>query len=250
MSASAKSKAKFWDIIATWGSDPISRTGWRNSYSGELFSEDEMREYAEDVQFKLQSYLDKMNTVILEIGCASGITMYQLLPNVKRYIGTDMAGVNLDVCREYNKDKGITNVELIQCRADEIDNIGVSDVNMVVINSVIQYFDDKEYLENVIRKAIMLMNGRGIIYIGDVRDEDKKSEYIRSVEDYYDDNGMDKDNLPSFSDELFVSKRYWGGLQGRIEGITDIEVTDKIGEIKNELTNFRYDVLLKIGELK
>lgn len=154
--------AKIWDFTARNSNDEIARGGWRSSYDGSLFSKEEMQEYADDVYIKLKPYLNKSKTVVLEIGCASGITMYRIVPHVKEYIGTDMASVNLEKNAMFNEQNNIQNVTLKQCRADEIDTLPISGVDIVIMNSVIQYFYDTGYLIDVICKAMNIMSNGGL----------------------------------------------------------------------------------------
>lgn len=50
---------KIWDFTAKNSNDEIARGGWRNSYDGNLFSREEMQEYADDVYIKLKLHLNK-----------------------------------------------------------------------------------------------------------------------------------------------------------------------------------------------
>lgn len=238
---------KMWDFIARNSDDEITRGGWRNSYDGSPFSKEEMQEYADDVYIKLKPYLNKNETVALEIGCASGITMYRIASHVKKYIGTDMASVNLEKNALFNEHSNIRNIILKQCRADEIDTLAISSIDIVIINSVVQYFYDISYLIDVITKAIGIIDKKGIIYLGDIRDSDKKSEFESTVRQYRADNGLKALDFNK-GNELFLSRDRVQGLSEIFPEITTIEVSDKLGNIKNELLKYRFDALLKVDK--
>lgn len=237
--------ARIWDFVARNADDEIARGGWRNSYNGEFFSIEEMSEYAEDVYIKLHPYMDKNATVVLEIGCASGITMYKIAPYVKKYIGTDMAAVNLGKNEIKNQKEGITNIELYQCEADEIIQFKPLNVNVIIINSVVQYFKSENYLLRVIECAGEIIKNRGVIYVGDVRDKAKRSMFEQSVLEYYRLNHIDEKTIRKV-DELFLDKSFFIGLKDRYSFIKEAKVSDKVGEIQNELLTYRFDAILEI----
>lgn len=81
--------------------------------------------------------------------------------------------------------------------------------------------------------------------MGDVRDADLRLCYEESVIEYYKLNDLGLDGIRK-SDELFVERCFFTNLRNRYSFIKEVIVTDKIGTIENELTKYRYDVLLKI----
>jgi hypothetical protein len=139
-------------------------------------------------------------------------------------------------------------VEFYQCRADEIDKINFGKEDVIVINSVIQYFPDEEYLLDVIAKSIHALNGKGILYIGDVRDEDLRETYEKTLDDYLNDNGLHK-KTGVILKELFVRRAFFESLKDRFDSILDVSVSNKVGSIQNEMTRYRYDVVIQVGNL-
>lgn len=177
-------EARIWDYVARNATNEIEAGGWRNSYDGNLFSVEEMKEFAEDVYIKLKPYLNAASTSVLEIGCASGITMFKISPYVKNYIGSDMAQVNLERNQAKIVKENINNIRIVNCKADEISIFKDEKIDIVIMNSVCQYFKTKDYLCKVIEKCIQILAKGGIVYIGDVRDADKRKELEKSIEDY------------------------------------------------------------------
>ncbi len=237
-----RKQSKLWDIIAHSGDSRISRGGWRNSYDGELFTEEEMEEFSDNVFLKLSHILEKKSVVALEIGCASGLTMYKLAPYCKRYIGTDIASYNISINKEYNKKRNINNIELVQCAADEIGVFSDEWITLVILNSVVQYFEGENYFIDVIKKAISIIAGEGVIFIGDVRDLQKKEQYEESVCSYKSKMGLP---MPLERRELFLNRSFFESLVNRFpEHIKNIEISNKIGAIENELLKYRYDVII------
>ena len=65
--------------------DDISAGGWTSSFTGEWLSREVMDGYGEMGRTKLRPLLDH-RVGVLEIGCASGITMLRLAPLCASYV--------------------------------------------------------------------------------------------------------------------------------------------------------------------
>jgi len=239
---------KLWEYIGKRASDDITGGGWFNSYTGEPFSREEMEEYGDNILKKLTPHLYKQMRV-LEIGCASGISMYRIAPHVGYYYGTDISDIIIQKNKERVKQEGHHNIELACFQAEEIDQINQRDFDLVIINSVIQGFHGHNYLVKIIRKSIDLLKPRGHLFIGDVMNQDSKSELIRSLVEY---KNQHKDSAykinTDLSGELFISPAFLEDLPLDIPAIREVEITGKIYTIENELTKFRYDAFFTIDK--
>lgn len=240
-----KNESRIWDYVARNAANEIEAGGWRNSYDGKLFSVEEMREFAENVYIKLKPYLNRISTSVLEIGCASGITMFKIAPYVKSYIGSDMSQVNLDRNLKKIAKDHIDNIRIINCKADEISMFQDEKIDIIIMNSVCQYFGTENYLYDVIEKCVQILNKEGTIYVGDVRDADKRGEFEKSIEDYCTTNEV-RSKKRSDSSELFLPRDFWEKLKRNYSAIREISISGKIGSIEKELTKYRYDVLLHV----
>jgi non-ribosomal peptide synthetase component F len=91
-----ESQAKLWEYVGKTAADDITCGGWISSYTGAPLSRQEMDEYSDNVLKKLTPLLHKQ-TRVLEIGCASGLTMYRIAPNVGFYYGTDLSRTMISI---------------------------------------------------------------------------------------------------------------------------------------------------------
>jgi amino acid adenylation domain-containing protein len=239
---------KLWDYVAETAADDIAAGGWLSSFTGEPFSRAEMDEYGDNVLKKLKPLLTPRMRV-LEIGCASGITMYRIAPEVGFYCGTDLSAVTIERNRRQLTEEGWPNIGLRCLAAHEIDEIDEGPFDLVIINSVIQAFPGHNYLRRVIEKSIRLLGDRGLLFIGDVMDLDLKPDLLRALRDFKSKNrGKGYKTKLDFSAELFVSRKFFADLQVEMPRIRRLDFSAKIHTIENELTRYRYDVLLWIDK--
>lgn len=181
---------RIWDYIAANAKDEIEAGGWYNSFDGEAFSKAEMEQYVENTYIKLEPYLafNGGDKIAVEIGCASGLTMFRIAPYFQKYIGTDMAKINLKRNAEIIESRDINNIELIQCSANEIQGLlsrnWSGKIEIVIMNSVCQYFPDQIYLDDVILQVLKILKPGGRFYIGDVLDKEKLNKFKQELMEY------------------------------------------------------------------
>jgi iturin family lipopeptide synthetase B len=234
-----------WDFMAE-SSEEINAYGWNNSYTGEPFTIEEMNQYIHNFKTKLKPYLNP-DTRVLEIGCGHGLVLFEIAPQVGYYCAIDPSPAIIEKNKERLQKKKISHVRLESISAAEIDRLKEKDFDVIVCSSVIHYFPETLYLEAVIKKALDLLKSEGIIYLDDIMNLRKKEELIRSTADYKRLN-PDAQAKISWEGDLFVDVDFFQLLQEKHPEIVEIETGNKLGVIENELTRFRYDVLLKINK--
>ena len=238
-------KKELWEYIGETATDEIEGGGWISSYTGKPIPKEEMAEYRENTYQKVKGFVNKESKV-LEIGCASGITMFRVAPLVKKYVGTDLSSVILEKNAAIIEEKKISNIALANLYAHEIDQVAEQDFDLIIINSVIQNFNGLNYLRKVLKKCTNLLSDEGIIFVGDVMDLDQKEGLITSLKAFENENeGKGLQTKTVWEDELFVARRYFDDLRLDISGIAEVTHSEKIYTIENELSLFRYDTVLK-----
>lgn len=118
-----KRNVKVWDFQANNAKmdSPSDLSGWYNSYNGDPFSEDEMKEYIDDTKQKLMPILSKQSRV-LEVGVGGGQVALEMAQMVSLYDGCDISRVVLERLSYLIAHKNIKNIELFQCEAVEKNN--------------------------------------------------------------------------------------------------------------------------------
>lgn len=237
-----------WEYVAENAQDQIAGGAWVSSYTGENISNEEMNEYSENILMKLKPYINK-STKILEIGCSSGLTMFKLAPYVELYYGIDLASKIILKDQEYIGENNITNIKLEALPAHDVDKIEDDEFDIIIINSVIQCFNGHNYLKKVIKKAVGKLKEKGIMFFGDIMDQEKKEALIVSLMTFKNQN-KDKNyrTKTNWDVELFLHKDFFRDLEIDMPEINELFFSDKIHTISNELTEFRYDVIVSVDK--
>ena len=225
--------------------------GWNSSYTGEPIPESQMRGWAEQTA---QRVLEGDPESVLDVGCGTGLILFQVAPHCGRYWGTDISRVALDRLRGVAADRELAHVELFECAADRLAELPAELFDVAVLNSVVQYFSDEEYLLRVIEGVARRVTPGGRIFVGDVRSLPLLESFHTSVQISRADDGTPAGQLRerirrhvADDAELVIDPLLFTALPTRIPQITDVRILPKCGEVDNELTRFRYDVVLTVG---
>jgi amino acid adenylation domain-containing protein len=239
---------ELWDSIVEKAENEITEGGWLSSYTREPLAPEIMDEYSENFLEKIKPIIQNQMRV-LEIGCGSGLTMFKIAPHVGYYLATDISST----CIERNKkrviERGHQNIALACMPAHDIDTIENKNFDLIIMNSVVQSFHGHNYLRQVIGKSIDLMAEKGYLLIGDILDLDTKEELIQDLENFKrEKKNKNYETLTDRSAELFLCREFFEDLVHEFPAIRDVLPSGKIYTIKNELSLFRYDVLIEIDK--
>jgi amino acid adenylation domain-containing protein len=221
--------------------------GWNNSYTRKPFLEEEMREWIEDT---VRSLLNLKHDRILELGCGTGLLMFELLNSCTEYWGTDLSQSIISKLEQKVQSSKVT---LCARAAHDFRQIPKNYFDLVILNSVVQYFPNIEYLSEVIEKSLMATAPGGFIFLGDIRSFPLLKTFHASLEL---SQGNLLNTLERFErivqkhvgeeEELFVDPVYFTELKQRFPKISHIEILPKGGTFKNELNYFRYQVVIRV----
>ncbi|MHB9858115.1 amino acid adenylation domain-containing protein [Streptomyces sp. YIM S03343] len=224
--------------------------GWTSSYTGEPIPAEEMRDW---VDRTAERVLSREPQSVLDVGCGTGLILHAVAPHCKRYWGTDFSAVALARLRRAaaDPDRFPGDVQLHECAADRLDRLPDQQFDVVLLNSVVQYFPDEEYLARVIAGALPRLAPGGAVVVGDVRSLPLLEAFHASVELHKAAPDVSADALRKLvrrraaeEEELVIDPRFFLALQARLPGIAGVRILPKHGGYDNELTRFRYDVIL------
>ncbi|MGW6935785.1 amino acid adenylation domain-containing protein [Lentzea sp. NPDC054927] len=244
-----------WDTTYAEGEpaaqDDLNLKGWQSSYTKQSLPEPDMRDW---VARTVERIAATGARTFAEIGCGTGLLLLRLAPDADRYLGVDfsqkaIAHVSDAVIRRGFSDR----VRLATAAATEIGDVAAGDLfDCVVLNSVAQYFPSLDYLTAVLTEASRIVAPGGHLFVGDLRSLRLAEAFHASV--LRTDERLRPDELRTLAarhaleeDELLIDPGYFARLQDALPAVTGIQVSLKESAFDNELTRFRYDVLLEIG---
>jgi acyl carrier protein len=144
-------------------------------------------------------------------------------------------------------------VRLLQREASDFSGVLPGSVDLVVINSVSQYLPSIDHLRGVLESAARILAPGGAIFVGDVRNFELLEAFHTSVELFRAPAGTTAADLRrsvrnrvAAESELVVSPAFFAALAEQVPEVESVELALKRGRADNELTRFRYDVVLRL----
>lgn len=229
----------------------FNTAGWTDSATGAPIPRDQMLEWLDEVERSIVALAPKR---VLEIGFGTGMVLYRLLPHVEHYTGVDLSSHALNAIQQELTPAERNRVALFQQPAHALEGIFDRSCDTVVINSVAQYFPDAAYLEKVLRRASEIVADGGSIFVGDVRSLEQFEAFHLDVALQQSPEGSGKDEVASRLDrriaqdgELVVGEAFFHALLRELPRALCVEVRLKPGRARNEMSDFRYDVVIRLG---
>lgn len=229
-------------------------TGWNSSYTGEPIPSDQMQEWVND---RVQQILALQPRRVLEIGCGTGLLLLPIAPQCQKYVGTDFSPVVLQSLQHQLDRLDLPQVELLHRTATDFDGIDAASFDLVILNSIVQYFPSREYLMQVLEAAVQAVAPGGHVLVGDVRSLPLLTAFHTWMQFSQADGSMERTQLQSqversqFEEsELAIDPRFFYALSQRFPQIRQVQVRLSRGRSLNEMTQFRYNVLLHVAEVQ
>ncbi len=228
--------------------------GWNSSYTGMLISDDEMREWVAQSVGRILALKPRR---LLEIACGNGLLLFRVAPQCEKYMGIDFSSVALNQIQAQLSRPGseMPQVELSQRLADNFEGIATDSYDTVVINSVVQLFPGIDYFVSVLAGAIDAVQPGGRIYIGDVISFQQLETFHTSIQLHQAPASL---SLAEFSqrvkkqisqeEQMFIDPAFFHALKHEFPKVSAVQIQLRRGRHENEMTKFRYDVILHIAD--
>ena len=227
-------------------------TGWNSSYTGLPIPDEQMKE---QVERTVERILRLRPGRVMELGCGSGLLLFRVAPSCREYHGLDFSRLSLDRLQERLRESSLPQVRLRHATADDLAATGEDRFDTVILNSVAQYFPDVDYLVRVLERAVAAVASGGHVFVGDVRSLPLLETLHTSVEVSRASSAMSLAELRhrverrlAQEEELVIAPDLFAALPLHLPRVSEVRVLAKRGRHHNELTRFRYDVILKVSD--
>jgi amino acid adenylation domain-containing protein/non-ribosomal peptide synthase protein (TIGR01720 family) len=221
--------------------------GWNSSYTGEAIDEALMADWVRASTDRIAALAPNR---VLELGVGTGLLLFRLAPSVQRYVGLDVSGEAIELLRAATEH--LPQVRLARKEADDLSGLDGELFDTIVINSVVQYFPDADYLLTVLRNAMTHLAPGGAVYLGDVRSlpllaaQHASIELFRSAEDTPASEVLRRVRRAVATEhELVVDPRFFTQLPVLLPEVSTADVAPRAGTGETEMARFRYDVVLR-----
>ena len=227
----------------------LNITGWNSSFTDGAIPVEEMAEWVNATNTRIK---DISYGRVLEIGCGSGLILFNVIDDCEYYYATDFSKAAISHIDIISKQQGFSDkLETIASPADKLDFDQIRyKYNTTILNSVVQYFPSLEYLEDVILRIIENIQDEGILFIGDIRDYRLLDTFHYAVSMHKYKNISIAEVLRSSrqDNELLISPKYFLHLGRKLKSIVHIDILTKYGRAEHEMNRFRYDVVIHINK--
>ncbi|MCF2135391.1 amino acid adenylation domain-containing protein, partial [Mycetohabitans sp. B3] len=227
---------------------------WKSSYDGQPIPLSAMQAWRTDAVERIRALQPRR---VLEIGVGTGLLLAHLAPHCDAYWGTDFSAPSIETLRAQlaHQPELASHVQLRTQAAHITEGLPSEYFDTIVINSVVQYFPSASYLMEVVRQAMDLLVPGGRVFIGDVRNLNLLNCFTTAVQLHQADSATDDRSSVGrriqqallAEKELLLAPAFFSALPDSIDTIAAVDIELKRGDYDNELSRYRYDVVLRKG---
>ncbi|HJP74822.1 MAG TPA: amino acid adenylation domain-containing protein [Pseudonocardiaceae bacterium] len=219
---------------------------WRSSYDGEPIPLAQMQEWRDTAVAQVLRFGPRR---VLEIGVGSGLLLAKIVGEVGEFWGTDISAPVVDRVRRQAEQAGFGGkVHLSAQAADDISGLPRAAFDVVVLNSVAQYFPGIDYLDRVLTQALELAAPGGRVIVGDVRNATTLRILHTAIQRTAHPHAS-HDELRTLVEKALLAERElvvgpdWFTDWAKNHPVT-VDIRVKPGSAHNELSRHRYEVIL------
>ncbi|CVL10435.1 related to non-ribosomal peptide synthetase [Fusarium proliferatum] len=229
--------------------------GWTSMYDGSEIDKVEMQEWLDDTIKTLRD--DQAPGHVLEVGTGSGMILFNLGDGLQSYRGLEPSKSAAAFTNSAIKSVPslASKAEVHVGTAQDVSQLTDLHPDLVVINSVAQYFPSPEYLAQV-ADTLVHLPGVKRLFFGDMRTNATNKHFlaaraIRTLGDHATKDSVRQKmaELEEREEELLVEPAFFTVLQDRFPGLVHhVEILPKNMYATNELSAYRYAAVVHIRD--
>jgi amino acid adenylation domain-containing protein len=227
--------------------------GWTSMYDGTEIDKTEMHEWLNDTMHTLLDGQPPGH--VLEIGTGSGMILFNLGAGLQSYKGLEPSKSAVTFVT-----KAIKSIPALREKASvhvgsatDISQLGEIYPDLVILNSVVQYFPSSEYLEQLVETLVRMPSVKRIFF-GDIRSLATNKHFLaaRALHSLGDNSTKDTirqkmTEIEEREEELLVDPTFFTMLEKRHPNhIRHVEILPKMMQATNELSAYRYTAIIHL----
>ena len=241
--------------LQTAGDPTFNTAGWKSSYTGKAIPDAQMKDWLDDFISVVNRHT---HDDVLEIGCGTGMVLFRVAPTSRQYVATDfsaqaLAHVQHHLQHHLQHHAATLPVTLHHGEALDLERFTPKQFDTIILNSVVQYFPDIDYLRELIAKCLPLIRDGGQLIIGDIRSLPLLDAFHAGVTFANSDSHMrlaqwrsKVDRALLEEDELVISPTFFAALN--LDRIARVSTRLQSAPHDNELSKFRYTAIIEVGQ--
>ncbi|KAF2462698.1 AMP-binding-domain-containing protein, partial [Lindgomyces ingoldianus] len=228
--------------------------GWTSMYDGSIIPKVQMQEWLDDTMRTILG--EQPAGDVLEIGTGTGMILFNLGTGLKSYVGLEpskSAATFVNKAIEMTPTlagKAVVHVGT----ATDVGSLKNLRPELVVINSVAQYFPSPEYLSKVVETLVRLPGVRRVVF-GDMRSWAINTQFLasRALHALGGDRATKNQVREKMAEigvreeELLVDPTFFTELTSRLfDCVSYVEILPKLMGATNELSAYRYAAVIHV----
>ncbi|KAJ4155409.1 hypothetical protein LMH87_000652 [Akanthomyces muscarius] len=227
--------------------------GWTSMYDGSEIDKAEMQEWLDDTIHTLVDgqALDH----VLEIGTGSGMVLFNLSSGLQSYVGLEPSKSAAAFANNAIKSTPTLagKAEVFVGTATDTDQLNDLHPDLVLFNSVLQYFPATEYLAQVVDTLVHLGSAKRVFF-GDVRSQATNRHFLAARAMHSLGNNATKEDvrkkmaeMEEREEEFLVEPAFFTTLANQFPDLVrHVEVIPKNMQATNELSAYRYAAVVHL----
>ena len=228
--------------------------GWNSSYTRQPIP---ARGDAEWLKPRSTDILSLAPKALYEIGCGSGMLTMWVAPLCDRYVATDFSPVVLELGLNDQLQMLLTWRKRVECwsgaRTISRASIRIPSIRGAQFRGAV--FSQSSYLTKVLQNAVNIVKPGGHVFVGDIRSLPLLTAFASSVELFQAADGLSAGQLRDRIERRirngagtrFVS-RIFPFVASWLRKISQVEIQLRRGRADNEMTRYRYNAILYVGQ--
>ncbi|KAK4613002.1 Nonribosomal peptide synthetase [Fulvia fulva] len=225
--------------------------GWVSMLDEQPIPKTEMQEWLSDTIATITDMQEPGH--VLEVGTGTGMILFNLRKGLRSYVGIEPSKRAAEFV-----EKAISSMpdlaDRVKIHVGEASDLdGLTDIHpeLVLLNSVVQYFPSQDYFTQTCTTLIHLPGVQRIVF-GDIRTFALYRDFLASIAVYKLGNEARKSDVRQYiadkvdrEEELLVDPAFFYVLQDRFPSVIEhVEILPKMMPATNELSAFRYTAVL------